>query len=92
MGLMVWISWLTSRLLEKAILPACPACGGAMATHAAKRDQKLHHYYRCHRSGDYRRNPCGQRMSRAAGAEATMSEFVSGVLKDPGRIRAGLAR
>ena len=63
-----------------------------MATHAAKRDQKLHHYYRCHRSGDYRRNPCGQRMSRAEGAEATMSEFVSGVLKDLGRIRAGIAR
>jgi hypothetical protein len=89
---MVWISWLTSRLLEKAILPFCPACGGVTATHTPKRDQKLHHYYRCHRSGDYRRNPCGQRMSRAEGAEATMSEFVSGVLKDPGRIRAGIAR
>jgi hypothetical protein len=39
-------------------LMRCPSCGGAMGTHTAKRGDKLYHYYRCHRSVDYRRNSC----------------------------------
>ena len=64
----------------------CPSCGGAMTSHTAKRDEKIYHYYRCHRSVDYRRNSCRQRMERAQKAEEAMWDFVSTVLKDPGRI------
>src|SRR5215211_2534843 len=39
-------------------LMRCPSCGGAMGTHTAKRGDKLYHYYRCHRSVDYRRGSC----------------------------------
>jgi site-specific DNA recombinase len=68
----------------------CPSCGAAMTSHTAKRGEKLYHYYRCHRSVDYRRNSCRQRMVRAERAEAAMWEFVSGVLKDPGRMHVGM--
>jgi site-specific DNA recombinase len=71
-------------------LMRCPSCGGAMTSHTAKRGDKLYYYYRCHRSVDYRRNSCRQRMVRAERAEAAMWEFVSGVLKDPERIHVGM--
>jgi chromosome segregation ATPase len=61
-----------------------------MGTHTAKRGDKLYHYYRCHRSVDYRRNSCRQRMVRAETAEAAMWQFVSEILKDPTRIRVGM--
>ena len=56
----------------------CPSCGAAMTSHTATRGEKLYHYYRCHRSVDYRRNSCRQRMERAQKAEEAMWEFVSG--------------
>jgi len=68
----------------------CPSCGGAMTTHTAKRDDKLYHYYRCHRNVDYGRHSCRQRMERAQKAEEAMWAFVSKILKDPGRILAGI--
>ena len=68
----------------------CPSCGGAMTSHTAKRGEKVYHYYRCHRSVDYRRNSCRQRMERAQKAEEAMWDFVSRVLKDPGRILVGM--
>jgi site-specific DNA recombinase len=68
----------------------CPSCGAAMSSHTATRGEKLYHYYRCHRSVDYRRNSCKQRMERAQKAEEAMWEFVSSVLKDPERIRVGM--
>jgi hypothetical protein len=68
----------------------CPSCGAAMSSHTATRGEKLYHYYRCHRSVDYRRNSCKQRMERAQKAEEAMWEFVSGVLKDPERISVGM--
>jgi len=68
----------------------CPSCGAAMTSHTATRGKKLYHYYRCHRSVDYRRNSCKQRMERAQKAEEAMWEFVSGVLKDPERVRVGM--
>jgi hypothetical protein len=61
-----------------------------MTTHTAKRDDKLYHYYRCHRSVDYRRSSCRQRMERAQKAADAMWGFVSRVLKDPDRILAGM--
>jgi site-specific DNA recombinase len=71
-------------------LMRCPSCGGAMTTHTAKRDDKLYHYYRCHRNVDYGRHSCRQRMERAQKAEEAMWAFVSRALKDPGRILAGM--
>jgi site-specific DNA recombinase len=68
----------------------CPSCGGAMTSHTAKRGEKVYHYYRCHRSVDYRRNSCRQKMERAQKAEEAMWDFVSRVLKDPDRILAGM--
>jgi site-specific DNA recombinase len=68
----------------------CPSCGAAMTSHTAKRGEKLYHYYRCHRSVDYRRNSCKQRMERAQKAEDAMWEFVSGAVKDPERMRVGM--
>ena len=70
----------------------CP-CGAAMTTHTASRagkDGKRYHYYRCHRAATYRRDSCKQRMERAERAEAAMWGFVSGVMKDPERIRVGV--
>jgi hypothetical protein len=61
-----------------------------MTTHTAKRDDKLYHYYRCHRNVDYGRHSCRQRMERAQKAEEAMWAFVSRALKDPGRILAGM--
>jgi site-specific DNA recombinase len=68
----------------------CPSCGGAMTTHTTKRDDKRYHYYRCHRSVDYGRHSCRQRMERADKAEGAMWEFVSNILKDPERILVGM--
>src|SRR5215207_6890320 len=68
----------------------CPSCGAAMSLHTATRGEKLYHYYRCHRSVDYRRNSCKQRMERAQKAEEAMWRFVSGVVKDPDRLRVGM--
>ena len=65
-------------------------CGGAMGTHTAKRGEKLYHYYRCHRSVDYGRNSCNQKMERAQKAEEAMWEFVSSAMKDPGKIAVGM--
>jgi len=61
-----------------------------MTTHTAKRDDKLYHYYRCHRNVDYGRHSCRQRMERAQKAEEAMWAFVSRALEDPGRILAGM--
>ena len=61
-----------------------------MTTHTAKRDDKLYHYYRCHRNVDYGRHSCRQRMERAQKAEEAMWAFVSRILKDPARILAGM--
>jgi site-specific DNA recombinase len=68
----------------------CRSCGAAMTSHTATRGEKVYYYYRCHRSVDYRRNSCRQKMERAQKAEEAMWEFVSKVLKDPDRILAGM--
>jgi site-specific DNA recombinase len=71
-------------------LMRCPSCGAAMTSHTATRGEKAYYYYRCHRSVDYRRNSCRQKMERAQEAEEAMWEFVSRALKDPDRILAGM--
>lgn len=79
-----------ARVWELRGVIRCPSCGAAMTSHTAKRGAKLYHYYRCHRSVDYHRNSCKQRMERAQKAEEAMWEFVSGVVKDPDRLRVGM--
>ena len=61
-----------------------------MTSHTAKSGEKLYHYYRCHRSVDYGRNSCKQKMERAQKAEEAMWEFVSRAMKDPRRIAVGM--
>lgn len=71
-------------------LMRCSSCGGAMISHTVRRGVKLYYYYRCHRSVDSWRNTCKQRLVRAQKAEEAMWEFVSRVMKDPGRILVGM--
>src|SRR3712207_2626652 len=61
-----------------------------MGTHTATRGEKVYHYYKCYRGVDYNRNSCNQRMERAQKAEEAMWDFVSRVMKDPGRIAVGM--
>jgi hypothetical protein len=65
-------------------------CGAAMTTHTARRGEKRYHYYRCYRSADYRRDSCRQRMVRVEDVEQEVWGFVSGLLKDPEKVRAGV--
>ncbi len=65
-------------------------CGASMGTHTNNSGRKLYYYYRCNRSGDYLRGGCIHKLVRAEAAEAAVWEFVSGVMKDPERIRIGM--
>jgi len=68
-------------------------CGAAMTTHTASRasgNRTRYHYYKCHRSVDYRRNSCKQRLIRAEAVEKVVWEFVSGLLRGPEKVRAGI--
>ena len=73
----------------------CGDCGRTMAAQVTpykKKDgQKAHyHYYRCGKARDHR-ELCSYRKSyRANKAEALIWEMVSGLLKDPERLRIGL--
>jgi len=49
-----------------------------------------YHYYICVRRNELRNmGSCRQRVIRAEEAEADVWEFISGVLKDPERLRVG---
>ncbi len=64
-------------------------CGASMSTHTTNNGSKTYYYYRCNRSG-YVRSPCRQRMVRAESTEEVVGTFVSNLLKNPQKIRAGL--
>ncbi len=66
----------------------CP-CGASMSTHTTNNGTKAYYYYRCNKAG-YVRGPCRQKMVRASRVEEAIWAFVSGLLKDPDRLRAGL--
>ena len=66
----------------------CP-CGASMSTHTTNNGSKSYYYYRCNRSG-YVRGPCRQRLVRAERTEAAVGSFVSDLLKDPQKIKAGM--
>jgi site-specific DNA recombinase len=69
-------------------------CGVLMSTHnvraSAARTDKSYHYYKCPASADYKCGLCSQKLIRAEPVEAEIWDFVSGLLKDPERIRAGM--
>ena len=69
----------------------CP-CGVLMGTHTVwvKKYKKPYHYYACKVRHDYKRGLCDQKMIRAERAEGPVWSFVSGLLKDPERLRAGM--
>jgi site-specific DNA recombinase len=68
----------------------CGSCGRRMST-TTTNPSRGYHYYRCTsrmRNGD---DACSLRKTyRADGVEADVWRFVSGLLKDPDRLRAGL--
>ena len=61
-----------------------------MGTHTTTANEKPYHYYKCFRRSDYKRGICEQKSLRAERAEAAIWSFVSELLKEPGRIRAGM--
>lgn len=67
-------------------------CGVLMGTHTTTANEKPYHYYKCFRRSDYKRGICEQRSLRAERVEGVVWEFVSSLLKDPERIRAGMDR
>ncbi|MDP9484181.1 MAG: recombinase family protein [Actinomycetota bacterium] len=70
------------------------SCGSSMSTHTATRrrasDKMAYHYYRCNRNTSYMPHSCGQRMARAEEVEEAVWTFVSEMLCDPERVRAGV--
>jgi hypothetical protein len=64
-----------------------------MVTHTTHpHGRYLYHYYSCAKRRDFRgKGPCRQKALRAEHVEPVVWEFVSGLLKDPERIRAGMA-
>jgi len=79
-----------SRPWELRGLMRCP-CGASMTTRNAKAKDRPYHYYTCRRRGaDKKVRGCTQKDVRAEKAEAAVWSFVSGLLKDPERVRAGM--
>jgi site-specific DNA recombinase len=68
------------------------SCGATMVTHTTHpHGRYLYHYYSCAKRRDFRgKGPCRQKSLRAEHVEPVVWEFVSGLLKDPERIRAGM--
>jgi site-specific DNA recombinase len=67
-------------------------CGRLMGTHTirARKNKKSYHYYICKVRYDYRRGSCAQKHISAEKVEAAVWSFVSTLLKDPERLRAGM--
>src|SRR5215210_4554639 len=67
-------------------------CGAAMVTHSTYPHRMyVYHYYSCAKRRDFRsKGPCRQKSLRAEHVEPIVWEFISGLLKDPERIRVGM--
>jgi hypothetical protein len=68
------------------------SCGSTMVTHTTHpHGRYLYHYYSCAKRRDFRgKGPCRQMALRAEHVEPVVWKFVSGLLKDPERIRVGM--
>lgn len=64
-------------------------CGAKMSTHTTNNGKRAYYYYRCNKGG-YVRGACREKMVRAEMVEEAVWGFVSGLLTDPERIRAGM--
>src|ERR687890_363117 len=69
----------------------CP-CGSKMSTQSNKPEGKrTYHYYVCRRRRMLgKKSPCSQKSLKATEVESAMWHFVSDLLKEPERIRAGM--
>jgi site-specific DNA recombinase len=66
------------------------SCGSKMQTKTTNPHGRTYHYYICVSRNELRNmGSCRQRVIRAEEAEADVWEFISGVLKDPERLRVG---
>jgi len=66
-------------------------CGRKMGTRTAESSGRLFHYYVCKRSPAARKvGECAQRCVRTTRVEDAVWRFVSELLKDPDKIRAGM--
>ena len=69
------------------------SCGSRMQTKTTKPNGRTYHYYLCVRRNELRKMcSCTQKALRAPEVEAEVWSFVSGLLKDPERVRAGMDR
>jgi site-specific DNA recombinase len=82
-----------AREWELRGLLRCP-CGVLMGTHTTSnaKTKNPYHYYKCFRRSDYKRGICNQKAIRAERVETAVWAFVSSLLKDPERVRAGMNR
>jgi site-specific DNA recombinase len=66
-------------------------CGRKMGTRTAESSGRIFHYYVCRRSPAAKKiGECAQRCIRATRVEDVVWHFVSELLKDPDRLRAGI--
>jgi site-specific DNA recombinase len=83
---------LTREWELRGLMRCC--CGLRMATQTtranASRGCRPYYYYRCNRSKDYGSGTCTRRGIPVKIVELLVWEFVSALLKDPKRIRAGM--
>jgi site-specific DNA recombinase len=77
----------------------CGGCGHRMQSDRKRRSttaDRFHHYYKCPnrrpRPGVVGRCPGSRKSHKAEEAEALVWDFVSGLLKDPTRLKAGLEK
>ena len=73
----------------------CCSCGSRMRTHTVYYPNGAGHryyYYVCRKAKDFGRAACRQRSVRAEPLETAVWDFVSSLLKEPGKIRAGVER
>jgi hypothetical protein len=81
-----------AREWELRGLLRCP-CGSKMHTKTTRPHGHTYHYYLCKRRHELRKMcECTQKALRAPEVEAEVWDFVSGLLKDPERVRAGMER
>jgi len=66
-------------------------CGRKMGTRTAQARERVFHYYVCRRSATAKKvGECAQRCIRATRVEDAVWRFVSSLLKNPDRMRAGI--
>ena len=71
------------------------SCGVLMGTHTVRVNAskgQVYHYYSCRVRYDYARHHCEQKMIRAEKLESGVWALVSGLLKDPEKLAAGMDR